>query len=50
MAKFEIEKYGYCAKTGICINPFGVKPLWVQKLAKRIRRQHILTNAEEAPF
>ena len=28
MVKLEvIEQYGYCSKTGICINPFGVKLL-----------------------
>ena len=44
-----IEQYGY-NKQGVCINPFGVKPLWVQKLAERIRCNHIVTTAEEAPF
>ena len=44
-----IEQYGY-NEHGICINPFGIKPLWVQKLAERIRCSHIVTTAEEAPF
>lgn len=46
----KLKDYGYCSKTGICINPFGIKPLWVQKLAERIRCNHIVTTAEEAPF
>ena len=53
MAKHQVktlEAHGYCSKTGVCVNPFGIKPEWVQKLAERIRVQHILTNAEEAPF
>jgi hypothetical protein len=50
MVKLEvIEQYGY-NKQGVCINPFGVKPLWVQKLAERIRCNHVVTTAEEAPF
>ena len=44
-----IEQYGY-NKYGICINPFGIKPLWVQKLAERIRCNHVVTTAEEALF
>jgi len=51
MVKFKvIEDYGYCPLTGICINPFGIKPLWVQKLAERVRCNHVVTTAEEAPF
>ena len=50
MVKLEvIEQYGY-NKQGICINPFGIKPEWVQKLAHRIRCNHIVTTTEEAPF
>jgi len=50
MAKLEvIKQYGY-NEQGICINPFGVKPLWVQKIAERIRCSHVVTTAEEALF
>jgi hypothetical protein len=50
MVKLEvIEQYGY-NEHGVCINPFGVKPLWVQKLAERIRCNHVVTTAEEALF
>jgi hypothetical protein len=51
MAKFKvIENYGYCPLTGICLNPFGIKPLWVQKLAERIRLRILIEQLEEAPF
>ena len=46
----KLKDYGYCSKTGVCINPFGIKPLWVQKLAERIRCNHVVNTAEEAPF
>ena len=50
MVKLEvIKQYGYNEK-GICINPFGIKPDCVQRLAYRIRCNHIVTTAEEAPF
>jgi hypothetical protein len=50
MAKFEIiEQYGY-NKQGVCINPFGIKPEWVQRLAKKIRQGIIIEQAEEALF
>lgn len=45
-----IEDYGYCSKTGKCINPFGVKPEWVQKLAAKIRLGILMNQIEEAPF
>jgi len=51
MAEHKVmEKYGYCPKTGVCINPFGMKPEWVQRIAERIRCNHIVTTAEEALF
>jgi hypothetical protein len=50
MVKLEIEQYGYCSKTGICINPFGVKPLWVQKRAYKIRHGLLIEQTEEALF
>ena len=50
MVKLEvIKQYGY-NEQGICINPFGIKPLWVQKIAERIRCNHVVTMAEEALF
>jgi hypothetical protein len=50
MVKFEvIEQYGY-NKQGICINPFGTKPEWVQKLAAKIRLGILIEETEEAPF
>lgn len=45
-----LEDYGYCSKTGKCINPFGVKPDWVQRLAAKIRQQLLINETEEAPF
>ena len=50
MAKSKIEEYGYCSKTGVCFNPFGVKPEWVQRLAKKIRQGITIEQAEEALF
>ena len=50
MAKLEmIEQYGY-NKQGVCINPFGIKPEWVQKLAAKIRLGILIEHSEEAPF
>jgi hypothetical protein len=50
MVKLEvIEQYGY-NKQGVCINPFGVKPLWVQKRAYKIRHGLLIEQAEEALF
>ena len=46
----KLEPWGYCSKTGICFNPFGTKPLWVQRAAEKIRKQHILVTADPAPF
>jgi len=45
-----MEAYGYCSRTGICFNPFGVKPRWVQERAARIRQRIILEQAQEALF
>jgi hypothetical protein len=50
MAKSKIEEYGYCSKTGVCFNPFGVKPEWAQRLAKKIRHGITIEQAEEALF
>ena len=46
----KLEDYGYCSKTGRCINPFGIKPEWVQKLAAKIRLGLLIDQTEEAPF
>ena len=46
----DLESYGYCSKTGKCLNPFGARPLWVMKLAEQIRRNHVVTNTQEALF
>lgn len=47
----DLEKYGYCSKTGKCINPFGVKPREIQEEAARIRQEKLITEeTEEAPF
>jgi hypothetical protein len=45
-----IEDYGYCSRTGVCWNPFGIKPAWVIKLANQVRKQYFLDQAEEATF
>ena len=50
MVKLKIEQYGYCSKTGKCLNPFGARPLWVIKLAEKIRRNEVVTNTQEALF
>jgi len=50
MVKLEIEQYGYCSKTGVCFNPFGVKPEWVQKRAYKIRHGLLIEQTEEALF
>lgn len=51
MAEHKVmEKYGYCPKTGVCINPFGMKPEWVQRMAERIRLRILIEQLEEAPF
>ena len=46
----KLEDYGYCSKTGKCINPFGIKPEWVQKLAAKIRLGLLIDQTEDAPF
>ena len=46
----KLEQYGYCSKTGKCLNPFGARPLWVIKLAEKIRQGHVVTNTQEALF
>jgi hypothetical protein len=48
--KIMIEDYGYCSKTGKCINPFGIKPEWVQKQAAKIRQRILISQTQEAPF
>ena len=48
--RMKLEDYGYCSKTGKCINPFGIKPEWVQKQAAKIRQQLLINETEEAPF
>ena len=50
MTKTKLEDYGFCSKTGVCINPFGAKPPWVIKLAASIRKRALLATTEEAPF
>ena len=50
MVKLKIEQYGYCSKTGVCFNPFGVKPEWVQKRAYKIRHGLLIEQTEEALF
>ena len=46
----KLESFGYCSKTGICINPFGTKPHWVQRVAERIRHKLLIEQTEDAPF
>ena len=46
----KLEAYGYCSKTGRCINPFGIKPQWVQRLAAQIRQRVVLMQTEDALF
>ena len=46
----KLEDYGYCSKTGLCINPFGPKPEWVQKLAEKIRLRLLIEQMEDALF
>ena len=46
----KIEQYGYCSKTGVCFNPFGIKPEWVQKQAYKIRHGLLIEQTEEALF
>ena len=50
MVKLEIiEQYGY-NKQGVCINPFGIKPEWVQKRAYKIQHGLLIEQTEEALF
>ena len=46
----KLEHYGYCSKTGKCINPFGIKPQWVQNVAQKLRLKMLIQETEEAPF
>ena len=46
----KLEHYGYCPKTGICINPFGIKPLWVQRKAAKLRQKLLVEQTEDALF
>ena len=49
--EMNLEKYGYCSKTGKCLNPFGVKPREIQEEAARIRHEKLIAEeVEEAPF
>ena len=49
--EMNLEKYGYCSKTGKCINPFGLKPREIQEEAARIRHEKLIAEeVEEAPF
>jgi len=49
-ATMKLEDYGYCSKTGICINPFGIKPLWVQRKAAKLRQKLLVEQTEDALF
>ena len=44
----KLEDYGYCSKTGVCINPFGIKPAWVVRRAAKIRQQILINQTEDA--
>jgi hypothetical protein len=46
----KLEKYGYCSKTGKCLNPFGARPLWVINRARQIRMGLLIECTEEALF
>lgn len=49
--EMNLEKYGYCSKTGKCINPFGLKPREIQEAAARIRQERLINEeTEEALF
>lgn len=48
--RIKLEDYGYCSKTGKCINPFGVKPEWVQNLAEKLQQKFLVKQTKEAPF
>ena len=45
--EMNLEKYGYCSKTGKCINPFGLKPREIQEEAARIRHEKLITEEVE---
>ena len=45
-----IERYGFCGRTGRCLNPFGAKPLWVIRKAELLRKKILLESLEDAPF
>jgi hypothetical protein len=45
-----LERYGFCSKTGRCLNPFGARPLWVIRRAFLIRQRLLLETLEAAPF
>lgn len=46
----KLEQYGYCSKTGKCLNPFGARPLWVINRARQIRMGMLLEEVQEALF
>ena len=45
-----LEKYGYSSITGICFNPFGVKPREIQEAAAKLRHHLLVDDTEEALF
>ena len=45
-----LERYGYCSKTGRCLNPFGSRPLWVIARARKIALGMLIETTEEALF
>jgi hypothetical protein len=45
-----LEKYGYSSITGVCFNPFGVKPREIQEAAAKLRHHILVDDTEEALF
>jgi hypothetical protein len=45
-----LEKYGYSSITGVCFNPFGVKPREIQEAAAKLRHYILVDDTEEALF
>ncbi len=45
-----LEKYGYSSITGVCFNPFGVKPREIQEAAAKLRQYILVDDTEEGPF
>jgi hypothetical protein len=42
-----LEKYGYSSITGVCFNPFGVKPREIQEAAAKLRHYILVDDTED---